>query len=1014
MSDTPTSITLLHLNINGLDDGKLSYVTSLMASRPTIVLLSEHWYVHYNQLSTHPFFMVSSPRPPKAILASRNTAGLAILVSQDIRHLCSIVYKHNYCLVMDVSGYKIAFVYFPPSLDDSIVKTILKEIPYSVSLIVGDVNVRYGVLTRDTTTLRPGRGRVITEFTAPRGLVHRICAGTECSRNDHVYSVNPVEWKYDWQVKQHVNTDHGLMTLTLPNINSPAVGIATSKRFGYAALKSPMLSNLMTSDWDLLYAPLLMHLLATTQQQLLSGQFSAVSYQEIVDGVYDIWKYCLTELAKRHLHVYNPVQVKTNYDLTGLKNSTSNADNVRIFKRAQRGNGSSVTWVSRSTKLVSIEAIEHYQALYNHIELDNTELPPKLAVIIDDPLRFKITAKEIQQTILQYPSHKSGGPDGLDTQYYKCLTKSATFCDLMAILFDIFYMIGTTPSEWNTSRIYLLAKDPLEAFIDKSRPIALTNIGRRLFEKILLKLWSSDCQPWTTFHPCQSGFRSGHSTTMQVCVADELSRQGNPISIYLDLKSAYDTVPYAQLYNALQSRGCPQRDLALIYSLMIDNCTSTLVVNHTELDTRITRQRGLFQGSILSPFLFNCFIDSLGHNANNAHEIPKLLLFADDICIKASDAVEAQRLLDHCFEWAKVNLMSFGIAKCGVMAALSENQTFTLGNDIVPIVKSYKYLGVPFTRKGANWIELHANQHAKATAILSSLMFARHIWLHQTRIIIWKTFIQPIYSYCRGPYLYWLIKQDDTVKHASCQIETKLHELELMFLFGYTTPLATLDVLALLHPSDIRKQWFKASFVKHLCSAALDNPIHEVQRRIVIPTMSRSSFLELCTQHPYVRLWENKWIDCQSDLSPTGVWKKLQSQMFWDSLPLYKQTLPMYFNRRAMHVTRNIWDAFTQSKQLSSDIVVWRINRFGHGKYCPRCYRRFNRRHITDCYLLSNVPEYQQLLNDYGFKQLRASTSTALQLFAKECTYSVLDHCLNLKLYSTFKLLRSKLVDMLL
>jgi hypothetical protein len=416
---------------------------------------------------------------------------------------------------------------------------------------------------------------------------------------------------------------------------------------------------------DTVYASAMMNMLTLAHDNLNTNRYPADALQDIVDGIYDTWKDSLTDLAHTHLIQYDAEKIKVNPDLSSIKFTNSNTDIIRRFKRAQRGAAGSLLFKARSDAPVSTEAHAHYEQIYGKVEQGHLDLLFTVPAMDNDPHRFKITADMVQQTILEYPRCKSGGPDGLHTQLYRCLLQSSTFGTMFATLLDMFYLVGVTPSDWNVSKLHLLMKDAQTPYIDKSRPIALTNIARRIFERILLRSWGTYCPEWTKFHPCQAGFRSGFSTTLQVCTADELTRQHHPYSGFLDLKAAYDTVPYAQLMDILWKRGCSSRDLSLIYSLMMNGCSSTLVVNRVELATPIMRKRGLFQGSIISPFLFNCFIDALGRKANEGMQVPKLLLFADDICIKAKSRSEAQTLIDCCYEWATTNLMAFGLDKCG-------------------------------------------------------------------------------------------------------------------------------------------------------------------------------------------------------------------------------------------------------------------------------------------------------------------------------------------------------------
>ena len=109
-------------------------------------------------------------------------------------------------------------------------------------------------------------------------------------------------------------------------------------------------------------------------------------------------------------------------------------------------------------------------------------------------------------------------------------------------------------------------------------------------------------------HPCQAGFRRGYSTYTQILTSDEWSRRGRPISVFLDLKAAYDTVPWYILEEKLIERQIDPCSLGLIKNLMLRPASLHLVTNHFCDPKAIFTSRGLFQGAILSPILFAIFI----------------------------------------------------------------------------------------------------------------------------------------------------------------------------------------------------------------------------------------------------------------------------------------------------------------------------------------------------------------------------------------------------------------------
>jgi hypothetical protein len=106
----------------------------------------------------------------------------------------------------------------------------------------------------------------------------------------------------------------------------------------------------------------------------------------------------------------------------------------------------------------------------------------------------------------------------------------------------------------------------------------------------------------------------------------------------------------------------PDRWNASLISSLFVSCSSSVVVNG-HLSPPIHRERGLFQGSLLSPWLFNVFIDDLAASINCQSALPPYaLLFADDIQLQARSYPHAQNMLDIVSHWLDSNGMKVNIS----------------------------------------------------------------------------------------------------------------------------------------------------------------------------------------------------------------------------------------------------------------------------------------------------------------------------------------------------------------
>lgn len=120
------------------------------------------------------------------------------------------------------------------------------------------------------------------------------------------------------------------------------------------------------------------------------------------------------------------------------------------------------------------------------------------------------------------------------------------------------------------------------------------------------------------------------------------------------------------------------------------------------------------QGSLLSPLLFNVFVnDFVAHTtpctARTGSLRTPVILYADDIVLLATSPQELQAMLDAAHNWACTWRLHFatGSTKSAVLVVLPARRrrvevlpTFLIGLAEVPVVGQYRYLGVWFGRHG--------------------------------------------------------------------------------------------------------------------------------------------------------------------------------------------------------------------------------------------------------------------------------------------------------------------------
>lgn len=129
-------------------------------------------------------------------------------------------------------------------------------------------------------------------------------------------------------------------------------------------------------------------------------------------------------------------------------------------------------------------------------------------------------------------------------------------------------------------------------------------------------MWLAEKKGW--LDPHQNGFRKGRSCVDSLVrfVTDvELSRQAdrNTIAIFLDVSSAYDNVRTNVLVDTLLKKGCPSRIVRYIDAWM-RNRDTRFIVGDEEVLRRVVN-KGLSQGGVLSPSLYNIYTSEISSGA---------------------------------------------------------------------------------------------------------------------------------------------------------------------------------------------------------------------------------------------------------------------------------------------------------------------------------------------------------------------------------------------------------------
>lgn len=282
---------------------------------------------------------------------------------------------------------------------------------------------------------------------------------------------------------------------------------------------------------------------------------------------------------------------------------------------------------------------------------------------------------------------------------------------------------------------------------------------RKIFEKLLLRRYEG--QDWARFHSCQTGFRRDYSIYSNAAIMYHLLSIGRRSStVFLDFRAAFDPVDHTIPMEKLGRRGCPPSLLSLLYSLKYRGVRSRLFINGAESQW-FARTRGVLQGSPLSSWMFNMFVDDLVDLMNEGysgpHASPICLFYADDGAIMTDSAEETQRLLCALQVWYGQNGLELNVSKYGHISSEADPARLFVGDEVVRPCDSYSYLGFPMTSAG---IDFAAHLRARLAAALRKsnwLALYSDGWGVSHRLRIFRQFLVPMFEYSTPLVHTWLV-----------------------------------------------------------------------------------------------------------------------------------------------------------------------------------------------------------------------------------------------------------------
>jgi hypothetical protein len=487
-------------------------------------------------------------------------------------------------------------------------------------------------------------------------------------------------------------------------------------------------------------------------------------------GDYEFFKSCKSDFNRQKKY---SKKLRRNKQLRHL-NDLFKLDREAFWRRIK-----SMSKNNKKTTVKIDKLKEHFEKLFTQRNEENKKEEEANQRIEDDFLKkyesttfnIDLNKLDIEESIKQLKNGKSQGTHGVCNENFK-YALCDELVDFIHVIFTKMINNKIMPNDFNVCIIKPLLKDLTKSAndISNTRPVAISNVLPNIFETILLIHVNKDHKE----SEYQCGFKSNSSCNhagfiLRECMNVAKQKNKKLYMVAIDASKAFDKVCRLALWSKLIKSSI---DPAIVYSLMqYYNESYMLIMNQDEMSSLFRTRVGVRQGGVVSPKLFNIYIEDIINLVNESCEPGvqmgnlniKVILYADDIIVLSHTKRGLGKLLKIVEQFGSDKEIKFNPektyymlhnekAKVSKIIKTSERiQPDPELNGInIDRVSEMRYLGLELNDLNRN------NSHIKKRKAMSyaclSKIFANNIYCKfetspRQIVQLYRTYIRPILFY---------------------------------------------------------------------------------------------------------------------------------------------------------------------------------------------------------------------------------------------------------------------------
>lgn len=605
--------------------------------------------------------------------AGRHGGGVAIVCRNDWK-VKKLDLQNNFeCLWCEIetknSNYHIGAIYHPPDpdylesdlldqLSDSCEQILLTE-PNARIIIAGDINQ---LKTRDLCN-QYNLEQMVKKFTRGQRILDVFL--TNC----------PHLWKQPTVLKCLVRSDH-LAVMVTPKILAKPERTFVYFRDVRHHRKINMENKLKACDWSNIYAAKnVEEAVLLLNKEIVSMFNESFPLIKIKSSTRDppymsplVKHLCKIRNKQIHRGADTKLQEKINQLIRENQiRAVSNENNKNMNKCGTKDWWNTVNKITgRGTTSHNISSIidpNVINAYFQNINTDTQYTSPQFLTIPDDTRIPKVNVETVEMYMTKQ-KRTSPGPDELPYWLWKDFAHY--LAPVLTNVLNLSLHEQCVPSLWKLANISPIQKESTLSDCNQLRPISLTNIIIRLFEKIIFK---EEILKHTKsiIGPDQFAYKKGTNTTSALIKCqynwlkwlDEDAEFVRVISF--DFSKAFDSVPHDIVTEKLKQTHLNPYIINWIISFL-KNRKQRVVVDGITTEY-LDINKGVPQGTVLGPFLFSLMVDDI---KSVEPETNLLVKFADDITVSApvkSTGDSAELETRNIENWARNNRMTLNLSK---------------------------------------------------------------------------------------------------------------------------------------------------------------------------------------------------------------------------------------------------------------------------------------------------------------------------------------------------------------